>query len=518
MKKLVIPLLIIGIVAGSRWYLPAQAQGGDCDLPPEDCAILEAHAAKMLDTTTLAIEDLAFSGLLDLPEPIVFSAHGDGITHFEVKQGTRLLFDIAGEGVEETTKQQTLDILLRRLGTLGFSNASVQFVENQFAIEVSASPLPESLISTLTAPGGILLEFVDFSQTPPDVMDGACVLTDGQIARGYPYGLCPPESPAIGNDGQTNGPPFHTIMTGDDFANAWAEASSFGNWVISFTLTPTGQQIFSDFTSLHIGERLAIVLDGMVISAPTIQDAITGGQGQISGGFSETQAKSLAEQLRNQDALPLKLLLNTTEVGSILPDLQMLSLNLDPFVCCTLNSGTETDLVLGIFSSNLSISGNSTGMMVIDYAENAITDLWLSLLAGNSNLSRIANTKSTDSCAVFQSEVALQSLFSNDFVGRLLAEFLVYLLFNEIDFAAYGLTSGEVVDFLATTLAEFPSDEALQVRRYISLDDYSLRRVELSTSFEFPVHLLSDSLGIPLFEDVNEASVIQFELQADLDE
>ncbi len=518
MKKLVIPLLIIGIVAGSHWFLPAQAQGGDCDLSPDDCAILEAHAAKMLDTTTLAIEDFAFSGLIDLPDPIEFSAQGDGITHFEVKQGTRLLFDILGEGVEKTTKQQTREILLRRLSTLGFANASVQIIGNQLAVEVPLSPLPESFLSDLTARGGILLEFVDFSQTPPDVMDGACVLTDAQIARGYPYGLCPPESPAIGNDGQTNGPPFHTIMTGDDFANAWAEASSFGNWVISFTLTPTGQQIFSDFTSLHIGERLAIVLDGMVISAPTIQDAITGGQGQISGGFSETQAKSLAEQLRNQDALPLKLLLNTTEVGSIFPDLQMLSLNLNPFVCCTLGSGTETDLVLGIFSGNLSISDNSTGMMVIDYAENAITDLWLSLLAGNSNLSRIANTKSTDSCAVFQSEVALKTLFDNNSVANLLADFLIYLLFPGVNFEDDGLTREEAVAFLATTLQQLPGNEDLFIRRYISLENYSLRRVEMQVDFEFPVYLLTSTLKIPLYEETNETSTFHFDLQADFDE
>lgn len=518
MKKLVIPLLIFGIVVGSHWFLPAQAQGGDCDLSPEDCAILEAHAAKMLDTTTLAIEDLAFKGLIDLPDPIEFSAQGDGITHFEVKQGTRLLFDIVGEGVEETTKQQTRDILSRRLVTLGFANASVQIVQNQLVVEVPISPLPESLVSDLTARGGVLLEFVDFSEAPMDVTDGACILTDVQIAFGYLNGLCSPENPGIGSDGQPDGPPFHSIMTGDELADAWAEATSFGNWVISFALTPAGQQIFADYTAQHIGDRLAIVLDGIVISAPTIQNAIIGGQGQISGDFSETQANSLAEQLRDKDVLPLKLLLNTTETRSIFPNLQMLSLNLTPFVCCTSVSRTETDLLLGIFSSNLSISGSSTPMMSIDYEENAITDLWLSLVAANSNLSRIASTKSTDSSAVFQSEIPLQALFSNDFLGRLLAEFLIHLLFDEIDFAAYGLTYGKVVDFFATTLAGFPSDDILLVRRYISLDDYSLRRVELSTDFEFPVSLLADTLGIPLFEDVSETSIIHFELQADFDE
>ncbi|MCQ3932730.1 MAG: hypothetical protein DPW16_19960 [Chloroflexi bacterium] len=517
MKKSVIPLLIIAIIVGSHWSLPAQAQGGDCDLPPEDCAILEAHAAKMLDTTTLAIEDLAFSGLIDLPDPIEFSAQGDGITHFEVKQGTRLLFDILGERVEETTKQQARDILSRRLATLGFANASVQIAQNQLVVEVPISPVPESLVSDLTARGGVLLEFVDFSETPMDVTDGACVLTDVQITFGYLNGLCSPENPGIGGNGQTDGPPFHSIMTGDELADAWAEVTSFGTWVISFTLTPAGQQIFADYTAQHIGDRLAIVLDGIVISAPTIQNAITGGQGQISGDFSETQANSLAEQLREKDVLPLKLLLNTTEAGSIFPNLQMLSLKLYPFVCCTSVSRTETDLLLGVIAGDLSISSN-TAITSIQFAENVITDLWLSLLAANSNLSRVTSTKSTDSCAVFQSEIPLQALFSNDFVGRLLAEFLIHLLFDGIDFAAYGLTYGEVVDFLATTLAGFPSDDTLLVRRYISLDDYSLRRVELSTDFEFPVRLLADTLGIPLFEDVNETSIIHFELQADFDE
>jgi preprotein translocase subunit SecD len=76
--------------------------------------------------------------------------------------------------------------------------------------------------------------------------------------------------------------------------------------VVDFTLTDTGAKTFGDFTSTHIGQPLAIVLDKIVISAPTIQDAITQGSGVISGSFTQADANALAIQLR-YGSLPIPL-------------------------------------------------------------------------------------------------------------------------------------------------------------------------------------------------------------------
>lgn len=119
-------------------------------------------------------------------------------------------------------------------------------------------------------------------------------------------GPCPDGSFPIGTNGQPGGPAFTTVMTGAGLKDAAAVAGNFSQWTISFTLNEEGDQIFGDFTSSHVGQRLAIVLDGVVISAPNIQQAITTGDGQITGNFSRERARVLATQLR-YGALPVPL-------------------------------------------------------------------------------------------------------------------------------------------------------------------------------------------------------------------
>ena len=68
---------------------------------------------------------------------------------------------------------------------------------------------------------------------------------------------------------------------------------------VSFTLNPRGADLFDKLTADHIRERLAIVLDGIVHSAPVIQSRISGGRGQITLGSGNgdqmmNEAKDLA--------------------------------------------------------------------------------------------------------------------------------------------------------------------------------------------------------------------------------
>ena len=69
--------------------------------------------------------------------------------------------------------------------------------------------------------------------------------------------------------------------------------------VINFSLDAQGAEIFGNFTGKNVGNRLAIVLDGKVYSAPVIRERIGGGSGQISGGFSVQEAHDLAIALRS---------------------------------------------------------------------------------------------------------------------------------------------------------------------------------------------------------------------------
>src|SRR5204862_95488 len=87
-------------------------------------------------------------------------------------------------------------------------------------------------------------------------------------------------------ESRVNAPVYHPVMTGVAIKDATVGRTQLGDWVINFTLTNEGSSIFGAFTSSHIGKRLAIVLDKTVISAPSINGAITSGTGTISGRFT----------------------------------------------------------------------------------------------------------------------------------------------------------------------------------------------------------------------------------------
>ncbi len=79
--------------------------------------------------------------------------------------------------------------------------------------------------------------------------------------------------------------------------------------IITFKLNSQGAKIFGDFSGKSVGKRMAVVLDGVVYSAPVIRERIGGGSGQISGGFTVTEAHDVAIALRSGALLaPVKLL------------------------------------------------------------------------------------------------------------------------------------------------------------------------------------------------------------------
>jgi len=76
-----------------------------------------------------------------------------------------------------------------------------------------------------------------------------------------------------------------------------ARHSISGDPSIGLTLTDAGRQRFAEVTRQNIGKRLAIVIDGQVYSAPTIMAEIAGGKAEITGRFTEQEAKELADQI-----------------------------------------------------------------------------------------------------------------------------------------------------------------------------------------------------------------------------
>ncbi len=94
-------------------------------------------------------------------------------------------------------------------------------------------------------------------------------------------------------------------ITGADLKTAYQSMDEFGSPAVTFELKSESASKFGEFTQRNIGKRLAIVLDGKVVSAPVIRSRISS-SGQITGYFTPEEARDLAVVLR-AGALPTDL-------------------------------------------------------------------------------------------------------------------------------------------------------------------------------------------------------------------
>ena len=100
------------------------------------------------------------------------------------------------------------------------------------------------------------------------------------------------------------GPDGNVVIEGKDIKLAQAGFDSTNQPVVQFELNDSGKQAFAEATANSIGQVISIELDGTVISAPTVQSAISDGAGHITGMASIEDAANLA-MLITSGALPL---------------------------------------------------------------------------------------------------------------------------------------------------------------------------------------------------------------------
>jgi preprotein translocase subunit SecD len=95
------------------------------------------------------------------------------------------------------------------------------------------------------------------------------------------------------------------VVTGQEVDGAQVQFDPrTGDPRILVNFTEEGGEAFATYTQENVGKQMYIVLDGKVVSAPTINEAIPGGQATITGNFTTEEARNQVEQL-NAGALPL---------------------------------------------------------------------------------------------------------------------------------------------------------------------------------------------------------------------
>lgn len=231
-----------------------------------------------------------------------------------------------GESVDAEKMGTARTIVENRVNGLGVTEAVVQIAgDRRIVVELPGIDDPEAAIRTIQQTG--LLEFVDMGDTP--LPEGTRVQTDFSAAgvasplSSTPVSPTPQPTPTV----QASPSPeavLHTVMTGDVLDTVEVALDDLGNYVIQFTLTSEGADVFADYTTSHVNQILGIVLDKTVISAPRIDEPITEGEGIIRGSFTAESANALAIQLR-YGSLPIPL--KVVESRTIGPTLGQDSLN-----------------------------------------------------------------------------------------------------------------------------------------------------------------------------------------------
>lgn len=251
----------------------------------------------------------------------------------DLQGGSRILLGAAlnSDQYDNSTMDQAVQRVERRVNGLGVSEAVVQKQEGgRIIVELPGVRQQSVAFDAIKSTG--LLEFVDFS-TASAIAEGSCVLTTEQVkiaeAR-LDEGETPPaysdytcESEVAGDTTaepaqlQSDGTPFQTIMTGAGLADA--AATPYGTlgtaWAVNFVVRDNGEGVdnFVSFVASHANQSMAIILDGRLLSAPTIQSDLasaaaagTMDSGIITGDFTRDDAEVLAAQLK-YGALPIPL-------------------------------------------------------------------------------------------------------------------------------------------------------------------------------------------------------------------
>jgi preprotein translocase subunit SecD len=224
------------------------------------------------------------AAVLPLPRP-----GGDGET-LETRLGLDLVGGLRGEyQVVATDEQavtpeildQTRTIIENRVNATGVAEPIV-VTQGQDRISVELPGVEEEGdIRRLIGTTGIL----EFIPVPQQFF--------GQIPQGGPL--------PIGMDA------VEPLFTGVEIENARiGQDSTTGEIVVNLELKETGSRLFDEHADAHFGEQFAIVLDGTVQSAPTLNARRFGGSAQISGNFTPDEAQSLVTVLKF-GSLPLEI-------------------------------------------------------------------------------------------------------------------------------------------------------------------------------------------------------------------
>lgn len=241
----------------------------------------------------------ALSKLRELSQPLGGLLGSSGQRSLEVQDagGGLLRMTVPQAAITERIRQsveQSIQIIEKRVNELGTVEPLIQRQGiDRVLVQVPGFTDPQRLKEIIGKTAKMDFRMVDTSISADQAQQGRL----------------PPESELLPN-AQGGGNVVvkkQVLVSGGDLIDAQAAFDQrTGEPIVNFKFNTSGARRFAQATSENVGLPFAIILDNKVISAPVIREPITGGQGQISGGFTVEQANDLAILLR-AGALPAPL-------------------------------------------------------------------------------------------------------------------------------------------------------------------------------------------------------------------
>ena len=207
-----------------------------------------------------------------------------------LRSGKRLTIELSNlqkESINKLTMEKSLEIIRRRVDEAGTREPSIQRQgDSRILVQVPGMGSAEELLQLIGKTARLTFHKVSGRKTTSQhQLDSDQIILPDEGGNNY---FILEQVP---------------VVSGESLTNAQPSFDQNNRPAVSFQFNPTAGRKFGDYTKSNIGEPFAIVLDGVVISAPVIQSHIPGGTGIITGSFSVDESNRLAILLR-AGALP----------------------------------------------------------------------------------------------------------------------------------------------------------------------------------------------------------------------
>lgn len=286
--------------------------------------LLEVDTDTMLQEKSVQLYDEVRSTLIDREKGVIrFSnlRNVDGVVSFVVRDENQVsdakgrLKNVLGSSVNISSDGKTVSVLYsekaknemvqdalsrsieivrRRIDALGTKEPSIQSQGGKYIlVQLPGVDNPERIKELIGQTAKMTFHLVNENVTQEQMLSGRAP----KGTEFLPFMDAPEQKIPVYS---------RVEVSGESLKDSQADFDQHNLPVVTTSFDATGARKFAKLTTEHVNERFAIVLDGKVLSAPTIREPIPGGRGQISGGFTLQGAKDLAVLLRS-GALPAPL-------------------------------------------------------------------------------------------------------------------------------------------------------------------------------------------------------------------